>query len=535
VRVGRGRNVLVSGTLVAASLLGFLLSGHFAAKSLIDAHAWKELRLLNQLALRGSEALASFGASTLAELAAAGRVGCDAATLQAIRLHVYQRGAVKDIRIVDRQGSVLCSAYSETLEFDKEWVTRDQMLRARDPSVRIFRVEQFFGTALGVLRDIPGDRSLVAILGFNGNQLDIMPADLRGHSEVTLALQDGRAVAQSSQVAANRLPDAAVATTMASGLYPLAATIRVDAAAFRRWNAEPYLPIVLMAALLGLAFGLLLSRVVGRADNPVAELDRALAAAEFKPYLQPIFDLRTRAIVGCEALARWVRADGSVLPPARFIQLAETSGRIAPMTWQILAAALDGLRPVLRSNKQFRLSLNVVARHLVSADFTDDLRRIVLAARVSPRQIVLEITERQQVEDLTRAAEAIRRLREHGFKVAIDDVGIGHSGLSQIQTLGADILKIDKFFIDSVCRDATAAAVIEMLVRLARELHMGIVAEGIETEEQVAGLLACGVPQGQGYVVSPPLSVANFVRFLERMSAAPERSETGRPRPARVA
>jgi c-di-GMP phosphodiesterase len=526
----------VSGALVAASLLGFVASGHFAATSLIDAHAWKELRLLNQLALRGSEGLASFGATTLAELAAAGKVGCDAATLQAIRLHVYQRGAVKDIRIVDRHGSVLCSAYSETLEFDKEWVTRDQMLPAQDPSVRIFRVEQFFGTALGVLKDVAGDRSLVAILGFNGNQLDIMPAELRGHSEATLALSDGRAIAQSSQIAGNRIPDAAVATTMGSELYPVTATIRIDAAAFRHWNAEPYVPIVFLAALLGLAFGLLLSRVVARADNPVVELDRALAAGAFRPHLQPIFDLRTRAIVGCEALARWVRADGTVLPPAQFIQLAENSGRIAPMTWQILASALDGLRPVLRSNKGFRLSLNVVARHLVSPEFTDDLRRIVGAARISPRQIVLEITERQQVEDLTRAAEAIRRLREHGFKVAIDDVGIGHSGLSQIQTLGADILKIDKFFIDSICRDATAAAVIEMLVRLARELGMGIVAEGIETEEQIAALLACGVPQGQGYVVSPPLSVANFVVFLERITAAPEHEQaSARAQAARVA
>jgi c-di-GMP phosphodiesterase len=148
---------------------------------------------------------------------------------------------------------------------------------------------------------------------------------------------------------------------------------------------------------------------------------------------------------------------------------------------------------------------------------------------------VIEITERDELEDLVRAASAIAQLREYGFKVAIDDVGIGHSGLSQIQRLGANILKIDKFFIDSITGDSTATAVVRMLVQLAQKLKMNVHAEGIETDEQISALIACGVEEGQGYVVSRPLPVAEFLEFLDQRSADAAVVEKFKQRPPRVA
>jgi c-di-GMP phosphodiesterase len=241
-----------------------------------------------------------------------------------------------------------------------------------------------------------------------------------------------------------------------------------------------------------------------------------LARQEFKPYYQPTFDLRTGDISGCEALARWVRADGSIVPPLSFIPLAETSGRIEPMTWQILATALRELQPRLRDDKYFKLSVNIVPRHMVSDGFVETLRRVVAGTKVSARQIVLEVTERAELPDLNQAAAVVKQLRELGFRVAMDDVGVGHSGLSQIKALGANTIKIDKFFVDTITQDEAAATIIGMLVRLARELHMSVIAEGIETPEQMQALLACGVEEGQGYLVSPPLPFAKFNEFLER-------------------
>jgi EAL domain-containing protein (putative c-di-GMP-specific phosphodiesterase class I) len=244
-----------------------------------------------------------------------------------------------------------------------------------------------------------------------------------------------------------------------------------------------------------------------------------LARGEFTPYFQPIFDLRTGEIKGCEILARWLRADGSVIPPMNFIPLAETSGRIEAMTWQILGRALADLQSQLRTDKEFKLSLNVVPKHLLSPGFIEKLRSTVAAARVSARQIVVEITERDELDDLSRAAAVVGELRDYGFRVAIDDVGVGHSGLSRLKGLGANTIKIDKFFVDTITVDASTTTIVEMLVALARDFHMSVVAEGIESEEQVHALISCGVEEGQGYLVAAPLPFTKFAELLDRASS----------------
>jgi EAL domain-containing protein (putative c-di-GMP-specific phosphodiesterase class I) len=140
---------------------------------------------------------------------------------------------------------------------------------------------------------------------------------------------------------------------------------------------------------------------------------------------------------------------------------------------------------------------------------------VVVAARVSARQIVLEVTERNELPDLDQAAAVVKELRDLGFRVAMDDVGVGHSGLSQIKGLGVNTIKIDKFFVDTITEDGSAITIVEMLVRLARDLGMTVIAEGIETPEQVQALIACGVEEGQGYIVSQPLPFAKFDELLE--------------------
>jgi sensor c-di-GMP phosphodiesterase-like protein len=272
---------------------------------------------------------------------------------------------------------------------------------------------------------------------------------------------------------------------------------------------------MLMALGLGLAFGLLLTKATARLESPVIDIDRGLARREFQPFFQPIFNLRTGTILGCEVLARWIREDGTIIPPMSFIPLAESSGRIEAMTWLILGTALRELYPRLREDKHFKLSVNVVPRHLLSNGFVETLRRVVTAAKISARQIVIEVTERSELPDLDRAATVVKELRELGFRVAMDDVGVGHSGLSQMKGLGANTIKIDKFFIDTITEDGSAVTIVQMLVRLARDLSMTVIAEGIENSEQVQALIACGVEEGQGYIISPPLPFAKFDELLE--------------------
>lgn len=512
---------------VVASLLVFMTGGHFAATAMIDQQRAKQLEELTDVALRRSETAIDFGVRTLDEVAGRGPMDCDAAAWQAVRLQVYQRSAVKDIRSVDRDGSVICSAYAETLEFDNGLVARTDMLPARDRNVMLFRVDQISGSALGVLRDFDGSKSLVAIVGIDSTIFDIMPTELRDRSEVSLDLNTGSNVGKFSTISDAIEPSVLTSFSRESKRYPLRATVSIDEATFGRWHGETYWPTLLLSGLLGMIFGLLLGKMIASTGGPVAELDRGLARGEFKPFFQPTFELRTGAIVGCEALARWVHADGSIAAPMSFIPLAEASGRIEPMTWQILTTSLAELYPRLTADKHFKLSFNVVPRHLLSDGFVDKLRAVVLDARVSPRQIVLEVTERDQLPDLGKAAEVVGQLRDYGFRVAMDDVGVGHSGLSQMKGLGANTIKIDKFFVDTITQDGSAVTIIEMLVRLARELKMTVLAEGIESRDQIAALLACGVEEGQGYVVSPPLPFARFDDLLKHRAAEAAAARTG--------
>jgi c-di-GMP phosphodiesterase len=506
--------------IVATSLVAFVTGGHFAAKAVIEGQQSRQLEELTDVALRRSEVAVDFGAVALDELAKRVPLNCDPASLQAVRLQVYQRSAVKDIRLVNRDGSVICSAYSETLEFDNGWVDRPEMLPSKDNRLLLFRVDQFSGFALGVLRDIDQKKSLVAILGINSYLFDIMPAELRAHSEVLLELNNGSEV---GRFALKRHAELAqlVSFNNVSGRYPLRATIHVERGALQRWNSEAYWPTMMIALGLGAAFGLLLTKTTARLEGPIADIDRGLARGEFKPFYQPTFDLRTGAILGCEVLARWIREDGTIIPPMSFIPLAESSGRIEPMTWQILETALRELYPRLREDKQFKLSFNVVPRHLVSDGFIETLRRVVVGSKVSARQIMLEVTERNELPDLDRASAVVKELRELGFRVAMDDVGVGHSGLSQMKGLGANTIKIDKFFVDTITEGGSAATIVETLARLARDLHMTVIAEGIETDEQVRALIGCGVEEGQGYLVSPPLPFGKFDELVEiRQSSA---------------
>ena len=491
--------------LVAASLAAFAAGGHFAAKAVIEGQQLRQLEELTDVALRRSEVAVEFGAATLDELAKRGPLNCDPVSLQSVRLQVYQRSAVKDIRLVNRDGSVICSAYSETLEFDNGWrLNVRKCCVPRMVACCCFASISSAGSRLAFVRDIDERKSLVAILGMNSYLLDIMPAELRAHSEVVLELDNG---AEIGRFALKGHADISqlISFNNVSSRYPLHATIFVEASALQKWNSEAYWPAMLIALGLGAAFGLLLTRTTARLEGPIADIDRGLARGEFRPFYQPIFDLRTGAILGCEALARWIREDGSIAPPMSFIPLAESSGRIEPMTWQILETALKELYPRLREDKQFRLSINVAPRHMLSDGFFDTLRRVVVGGKVSARQIVLEVTERDELTDLGRAAAAVKQLREFGFRVAMDDVGVGHSGLSQMKGLGANTIKIDKFFVDTITEDKSAATIVETLARLARDLHMTVVAEGIETVEQVQALIACGVEEGQGYLISPPL------------------------------
>ena len=250
-------------------------------------------------------------------------------------------------------------------------------------------------------------------------------------------------------------------------------------------------------------------------DNPIDEIERAMKAGEFVPYFHPIVDIRSGRLRGAEVLIRWCKSDGTVVPPATFIPLAESSGLIIEMTRELMRRVCRDAGAVLGARPHLKIGFNLTARHFANEEIVDDVRKIFKHSLLKLTQIVLEITERQPIENLTETRRVIAALQGLGVKVAIDDVGTGHSGLSYMLKLGVDIIKIDKLFIDSVGTDRHSNTIIETLIDLAQNMRMDVIAEGVESFEQVLQLRDLGIRAAQGFVFSPPLPCSAFLQLVE--------------------
>lgn len=245
-----------------------------------------------------------------------------------------------------------------------------------------------------------------------------------------------------------------------------------------------------------------------------ALLRKALVRGRVKAAYQPVVDLRTRRCVGAEALARWKLEGGEVIPPDEFIPMAEREGLMPEVTLAVLANPLRELRPLLAQYPTLSINLNVSPEDLRSDVFVRLLGERLERSGLPERSFKLEITERALVNtDLARSM--IRRLRERGHEVAVDDFGTGFSSLSYLSTFELDWLKIDKSFVDAIGTGAATSHVIVHVIEMARSLGLRTVAEGVETEEQVQWLIAHGVDLGQGYYFSRPLTAEQFAAYVE--------------------
>ena len=256
-----------------------------------------------------------------------------------------------------------------------------------------------------------------------------------------------------------------------------------------------------------------------RRDNPVAELARAIRNGELVPYYQPIVDLTDARVVSAEVLVRWRKPDGTLVPPVRFIPLAESSGLIVELTRALMRRVCAEAGAEIAKRPHFRVGFNLSACHFADEAIVEDVQDIFTGATIAPSQVLLEVTERQALDNLTVARRVIAALQGLGVHVGIDDLGTGHSGLSYMLKLGVDFIKIDKMFVDAIDTERYSTTIIETLVHLARDMRMEIIAEGVETFEQVQHLRARGIRKAQGYVFAPPLPGSSFLKLLAASDA----------------
>ena len=245
-----------------------------------------------------------------------------------------------------------------------------------------------------------------------------------------------------------------------------------------------------------------------------AELREAVAAREFKAVFQPKVDFATGKIVGCEALARWQRANGKIISPAAFIPLAEETGLVNQIGEQILESACECAVVWMKEGFDVSVAVNVSPRQFMTVDLTNLVLEVLKRTGLPPARLELEITESMAVSDPTKVDRVMRPLRALGVKLALDDFGTGHSNLSMLTQLPFDVFKIDRQFVSALDADRQAPAIVEMILAMAETLGLKTVAEGVETERQADFLSRRGCSMAQGFLYSPGLPQEGFLELL---------------------
>ncbi len=254
-----------------------------------------------------------------------------------------------------------------------------------------------------------------------------------------------------------------------------------------------------------------------------SSLHRALERNEFVLHYQPRVNCKTGGILGAEALIRWQHPELGLVFPNEFIPLAEESGLIVPIGAWVLRTACaqnkawqdEGLTPM-------EVAVNVSARQVQHGDFVNVVESALAESGLEPKYLWLELTESTLLQNSGQAGQVLRDLKKMGVRVSIDDFGTGHSSLSYLKDLPTDSIKIDRSFLKNITRNPDNAAIAGAVIAMAHSLNLKVVAEGIETVEQLEFLRSLNCDEMQGYFVSRPVAHDSFTQLLKQEHEAPD-------------
>lgn len=246
----------------------------------------------------------------------------------------------------------------------------------------------------------------------------------------------------------------------------------------------------------------------------------ALSERQFVLHYQPQVRLDAMVVDGYEALVRWEHPEFGLLYPDRFISLAERSGFIIELGWEVLRLACETLEQWQAQGRMLRLAVNVSAIQLHQADFSDRVLKKLARHGIAPHWLELEITETTLLDQEGRAIEHLQRLRDAGLNISLDDFGKGYAGFAHLQSLPLTKLKIDRTLIAPLSNSPDDSPIVSSTIILAKRLGLIVVAEGVETREQVVCLKIAGCDVAQGYHFARPLAAAQLAEYPPFMEAA---------------
>ncbi len=249
-----------------------------------------------------------------------------------------------------------------------------------------------------------------------------------------------------------------------------------------------------------------------------ATMADALEAGEFVTFLQPKVDMFTGKVIGAEALVRWIKPDGTRISPGEFVPIFEKNGFITQIDFEILRQVLNMQQELKDAGKPMvKISVNFSRKHQENPNYIRRLDELLASHTVPTEALEIEITESVFMSDLTPLTESIKQLKERGLSISIDDFGAGYSSLNVLSKVKADIIKLDRQFLLDVEmeKDNFTAEFLQLMIHMIKQLGFKVLAEGVETLEQVELLKNAGCHYAQGYYYAKPMSVPEFLEFIE--------------------
>ncbi|KIG10310.1 EAL domain-containing protein [Caballeronia concitans] len=510
--------VTVGIAALAPAGIGFVVAARSERQQRVE-----RLSVLADAALYRAEDITRRLSGALGEIGKVNEAPCSMSYLHALRQITLTHEQVRDAGAYDRDGRWQCSSLLGAVSagtFDG--------LTLPPPD---WRSPDGLSAWYGLARLPGGKESLV--MGRDGFYITADPALYVDGIETGIAPEDRVAVINTEArrlIAGTPATDAAAVLAVysqppqwsdcaaiavrQSASMPIAVIVSAPRETWRRRvRALPW-GWLLGGVATGLACAGWLAFVVVRRVSPRGQLSDAVRRHQFIVAYQPIVDLATRRCVGAEALVRWKHHD-RIVRPDHFIPLAEHGGLIQAITDQVLDTVLLELGDFLRRYADYYVSVNLSVPDLTTRRFLDVLGPAIAKQGVRPQQIRIEATERAFL-DADAAKDVIDAFRRAGHAVYLDDFGTGYSSLSHLQSFRVDGLKIDKSFVDTIGQDAASSSVASHIIEMAATLDVQVIAEGIEREEQAAYLHARGAQSGQGWLFSPPLTAAEFIRYAGR-------------------
>jgi EAL domain-containing protein (putative c-di-GMP-specific phosphodiesterase class I) len=246
----------------------------------------------------------------------------------------------------------------------------------------------------------------------------------------------------------------------------------------------------------------------------VAQLQKALGNRELINHYQPIVMLTTGEVIGVESLVRWQHPQHGLVYPDQFLPVATQHGLMTTLTRAVFGTAMRDAQGWWRSGQRLRVSVNVSMDDIACLTFPDEAEALALAHEIDPAAVTMEVTESEMMQALSTALDVLSRLRLKRFRLSMDDFGTGHSSLAQLSALPFDELKLDRGFISGVAADERRRTICKASLRMAKQLKLDTVGEGIEDKSHWDFLQEQGCDLGQGYLVAKPMPAGDLTGWL---------------------